>query len=294
MQTVTPRGGPFDPDDDDSFAAWSRARRAARPADPSDLVVPMAEPATPSATERAALAQALKRTNMAFYRGPAPESVAGEKARVKALGAAFGLHRLDAHLCADEDAVTPLQVCRDGSRPRYIPYTDRPINWHTDGYYNTAADAIRGMVLHCVQPAAEGGVNGVMDPEWAWLRLREADPAWARALMHPAAMTIPANTEGGDELREARQVPVFAVLDDGRLHMRYTQRKRNLVWRDDPATREAVAFLDELLAGPEAWHHRLDAGCGLLCANVLHTRTGFRDDPARARVMLRARYLDPL
>ncbi len=40
-------------------------------------------------------------------------------------------------------------------------------------------------------------------------------------------MTIPANVEGGREIREARTGPVFSVdTKDGTLHMRYTKRRQ--------------------------------------------------------------------
>jgi len=36
----------------------------------------------------------------------------------------------------------------------------------------------------------------------------------------------------------------------------------------------------------------LQPGMGLLCNNVLHDRSGFTDDPARPRLIYRARYHD--
>ena len=56
-------------------------------------------------------------------------------------------------------------------------------------------------MLHCVSPAADGGENGLLDPEIAYLRLRDENPEFIRALMAPDAMTIPANTEEGGENR---------------------------------------------------------------------------------------------
>jgi len=75
--------------------------------------------------------------------------------------------------------------------------------------------------------------------------------------------------------------------------MRYTDRKRNIVWRDDPLTKEAVANLKEILHGESPWHFRgrLEAGWGLVSNNVLHTRTGFTDGE-RPRLLYRARYYD--
>jgi hypothetical protein len=219
------------------------------------------------------------------------------KARLTAMGNAFGLRRLDRNLCADEDGITALEVRDGGSAGEYIPYSNCPLSWHTDGYYNEANEQVRGVVLHCVRPAEEGGSNALMDPEIAYIRLRDEDPAYIAALMHPQAMTIPPNVVGGRQIRPARSGPVFSVDSvSGALHMRYSARKVNVVWRDDAATGAAVAFLNGLLAvdGPDILHWRLEAGQGYIGNNVLHNRSRFRDavSGGPGRLIYRARYFD--
>jgi hypothetical protein len=108
-------------------------------------------------------------------------------------------------------------------------------------------------------------------------------------------MTIPANLAEGQVVRPEQAGPVFSVTPVGRLHMRYTGRKRNIVWRDDPLTTRALACLRDVLHRQTPWHleGRLQAGWGLISNNVLHTRTGFEDGP-RQRLLYRARYYDRL
>jgi hypothetical protein len=86
---------------------------------------------------------------------------------------------------------------------------------------------------------------------------------------------------------------VFSIRPDGRLHMRYTDRSRNIAWRDDPLSAEAVTCLKQVLQTPSPWHvtGRLEPGWGLISNNVLHTRTGFTDG-AKPRLLYRARYYD--
>jgi hypothetical protein len=219
----------------------------------------------------------------------------------RALGLQLGLERLDANWLADDDGISPITV-RAGAGPAagFIPYTNRAIKWHTDGYYQPPERAIRGMVLHCVRPAASGGANRLLDHELAYIALRDADPAHVRALAAPDAMTIPARTDDDGVARPAQAGPVFAVDDSGRLLMRYTARTRSIEWKADAATRAAVAALEALLAGealaggaplPQL-RLRMEAGMGLVCNNVLHDREAFIDDPARPRLLYRARYLD--
>jgi hypothetical protein len=86
---------------------------------------------------------------------------------------------------------------------------------------------------------------------------------------------------------------VFSVQPDGHLHMRYTDRKRNVQWHDDSLTVEALAHLRALLYEKTQWHFqaRLESGSGLISNNVLHTRSGF-EDGERPRLLYRARYYD--
>ncbi|MGB5206622.1 MAG: hypothetical protein WBN76_02810, partial [Azonexus sp.] len=81
----------------------------------------------------------------------------------------------------------------------------------------------------------------------------------------------------------------------GNLHMRYTARTRSIAWKQNAATQAAVAALERLLnqdGTPHVFHAQLEPGMGLLCNNVLHDRAAFSDDPARPRLLYRARYLD--
>jgi hypothetical protein len=139
-----------------------------------------------------------------------------------------------------------------------------------------------------------------MDHEIAYLLMRDANPDYVRALMREDAMLIPKNAVDGVELRPDRVGPVFMVAADGHLHMRYTMRKRNVIWKDDPLVQEAVAWLRDLLNGqlsdglPHIYRGTLQAGWGLISNNVLHDRSAFEDgtDPARNRLLYRARYHD--
>jgi Taurine catabolism dioxygenase TauD, TfdA family len=215
-------------------------------------------------------------------------------------------------LMSDEDDITTLTVAENGERKgEFIPYTDRPIRWHTDGYYNPSGRWILGMLLHCASPAAEGGVNGLLDHEILYLLLRDENPQHVRALMQDDAMSIPPRyeetaltpTQGerGQTLvpnrfiaRDAETGPVFSTLPGGQLHMRYTARTRSIAWKQDDATLGAVAAIERLLAQDLPWifRHRMEAGMGLICNNVLHDRTGFVDTPEQKRVMFRARFYD--
>lgn len=291
---MPPTPSPFALDNPPAYHAWRDAKLARYPRALEELIVEVRDPRQLTRAEHEALLDRCRRANMAIY--ASGHGGQEDKEILTRLGAQLGLRRLDHNLNADEDAVTPLRVAEDGPRSGYIPYTNRAIDWHTDGYYNPLDQQVRGFVLHCVFAAEQGGENALLDPEIAYIWLRERDPALVAALMGPEVMTIPANAGEGGEIRPERTGPVFLVAPDGRLHMRYTRRKRNVVWKPDPEVGAAVELLAQALGGdsPGIFRARLEPGWGLVCNNVLHTRSAFTDgpDPARRRLLYRGRYYD--
>lgn len=282
----------FLPENKSAYERWRDAKLAGYPRAAEDLVVQVGDPRSLTPDESQALLALCRKTNMAIYacRG----SCAADKDIPRRVGEHFGLVQLDNNLLADEDAISAIAVTQEKSGRGYIPYTTRRILWHTDGYYNPSERQVRGMILHCVRPAADGGVNELLDHEIVYILLREESPAHIRALMAPDAMTIPANEESGED-RAAVAGPVFSIdSSTGCLHMRYTARTRSIVWKDNDATHRAVAALEKILAddSPYKFRHRLNAGEGLLCNNVLHNRTEFVDgvDKNAGRLLYRARY----
>jgi len=155
---------------------------------------------------------------------------------------------------------------------------------------------IRSMLLHCVRSASEGGENGLLDHEIAYIRLRDENPGHIAALMQPDAMTIPANEEADGKTRAENTGPVFTLdPDTGGLTMRYTARKRNIRWRGDAATQAAVRALERVLSeDPLIMRVKLDPGDGVICNNVLHDRIGFETDPrpGPGRLLFRIRSYD--
>lgn len=282
---------PFDLNDTAAYAHWRVGKLANAPASAQELIVAVSDPRALTAAEHAALAERIRHCNMAIYASPVLDA---DSNIPRLLGRQFGLTQLDANWLAGEDGISKIQVADNGTRRHYIPYTDKPIKWHTDGYYNPPERQIRAMVLHCVRSAAEGGLNRLMDHEMAYLLLRDENPQHIAALMQPDAMTIPLREDETDGVRAAQTGPVFSLDAAGNLHMRYTARTRSIAWKNDAATRAAVAALERLLVSDSAhvYTAHLAPGMGLLCNNVLHDRSAFTDDPASPRLLYRARHLE--
>lgn len=283
---------PFFPENESAYQQWREQKLRHYPARVEELVVEVGDPRALTSAERGAILQRCSKANMAIYAGRARDA---DKDIPRLLGRQFGLQRLDANWLADEDGITQLAVSGTGQRQDYIPYTNRPIKWHTDGYYNPPERRIRAMLLHCVASAASGGRSGLMDHEIAYLLLRDANPDFVRALMAPEAMTIPARSNDHGVARPAETGPVFQVdPQTDELHMRYTARTRSIQWQQDALTSAATAFLEKALNtdSPYVFHATLEPGMGIICNNVLHDRTGFADDQTHRRLLYRARYYD--
>ena len=241
------------------------------------------------------LIAACDKFNYVIYR--LSDSDSGNKNFVRQTGLSLGLDRLDGNLCSDEDNISSIQVMNSGRQSGYIPYTDKKLTWHTDGYYNETSRTIRAMILHCVRPAESGGENLMLDHEMAYIQLRDENPQYISAFTELDVLTIPPNIENGVEIRGAQSGPVFSLdAQSNSLHMRFSARTRNIEWKNNSLTQEAVACMNQLLEpnNPYVITYRMQAGEGIIANNVLHNRTAFVDSdlPEKARLLFRARSYD--
>ena len=277
---------------DTDYQQWRKIRLASYPRKVDDLRVEIGGLLHLSSTERAEILAACRRSNMAIYTCRDDFS---DRAAIKTFAAGFGLTRLDHHLCVNDDGVSELSSTTEGPRSGYVPYSNRSLSWHTDGYYNKASERIQAVVLHCASAAQTGGENALLDVEIAYILLRDMDSRYITAFEHPECMTIPANIGAEGEIRPRACGPVFSYNErSGRIHMRFSARKKNIQWRDDALTGEARQALAEILDNKN-WpllRYQLRPGEGLISNNVLHNRTTFEDGPQRKRLLYRARYFD--
>lgn len=323
---------PFDLSNESEYRDWRAAKLANYPRRADELIVTIEDPRTLKRSEIDALHACCVRANMVLYH--APDVPAHDKKFPHQFAKQLGLVHLEGNYLADEDGLSSITPASDEEhiRGEYVPYTHKPINWHTDGYYNAPDRRILGMLLHCAQDAESGGENALLDPDIAYIQLRDRRPDYVAALMQPDAMTIPARVEealsptlmkplahrlspqAGKSLvisqgereqtlnpnqgiaRAEQSGPVFSIdPNEGFLHMRYTARTRSIEWKRDAITQAAVNTLAEILHDSEyVLRTRLKPGMGIICNNVLHTRTAFTDRPDRRRLLYRGRYYDRL
>lgn len=295
MTTNTLQNSPFHLDNHQVYKQWREKKLQAYPLNIKDIMVKVDNPGKLSAGERQKMLDSCGIANFCLYRVNRNFGDLSKQDLIN-LGLQLGLKRMDHNLCADTAGVSSITVTDQGRANEYIPYTNRPINWHTDGYYNNKEQRIKSMVLHCIHAAGTGGENALLDPEIAYILMRDHDPEMVFALMQEDALTIPANMENGKLVRAAQSGPVFTLHGPANfLHMRYTARTRSIHWKSDSNTRRAVAFLQDLLTSDLEYkfNYRLQAGEGLLSNNILHNRSGFENlSDGGSRLLYRVRYYD--
>ena len=151
------------------------------------------------------------------------------------------------------------------------------------------------MLLHCVRPALEGGATELINHEIVYALLAQTNPDYVAALSQADVMTIPANSQAPDGPRQAQSGPVFWQGPD-RIYMRYTTRRHNIQWRQDPLSREAVEALAEMLRQRTdlVFHRQLRPSEGVLSNNTPHRREPFHDSTKRdrGRLFYRGRFHD--
>ncbi|CAA6828103.1 MAG: Taurine catabolism dioxygenase [uncultured Thiotrichaceae bacterium] len=277
-----------------SYPEWRQSKLSTYPLLPEQLIIDIPDINGLTHNIISQMSKNITKHNFSFYRFENPDQ--NNKQAVHNLATNRGLIHVDNNLCSDADNLTSIEVRENRGQHEYVPYTSRPINWHTDGYYNADDKQIHGVILHCARPAIEGGMNYVLDHDIAYILLKDENPAYIDALCHPNAMTIPANILNGEIIRPEQTGPVFSYTRDRRIHMRYSARLRNIIWRDDDATQEALAFLRTLWESdsPYILSYKLQAGEGFISNNVLHARTTFKDhnNKEMKRLLYRGRFFD--
>jgi hypothetical protein len=286
---------PFRLDNEQAYQAWRARKLAGREQLEPAFVFRLDSDGKLPQSACAAIRDQLQAFNFVLFEAGPGEF---DKQAFVELNRQFGLRDPDSNLGADADRVTALRVVdASDTRAQYIPYTNRAMNWHTDGYYNPPERRINAFALYCVSPAQRGGGNYLFDHEMMYLLIRDQSPELLQALMQDDLMHIPANLQGRRVIRREESGPVFSLqADSAALNMRYTSRPHNIVWKTDRRSQRALNLVREILMEDAALIDiSLRAGQGMVCNNILHGRHAFHDAATdSARLVYRARYRDPI
>ena len=209
---------------------------------------------------------------------------------------ALGLTNSVSNLFSDEDNISNItnqEEEKQTSKGEYIPYTNKQLNWHTDGYYYPINSAIKSFLLHCVYPAKEGGENLLMDHEIIYIHIRDHNPDFIDVLMQNNIMEIPNNKN----LKESKNIsgPVFYVDEKKFLNMRFTSRQKNIIWKKNDMIKKIKKFIFEFINEDEKYLFKLllKKNQGYIANNVLHKRENYIDGDKK-RLLKRLRFSNRL
>ena len=59
----------------------------------------------------------------------------------------LGLEKIIQNPYSDKNGVSNITAIKDKRQGEYIPYTNKKLNWHTDGYYNSEKEEVRAFIL---------------------------------------------------------------------------------------------------------------------------------------------------
>jgi len=276
----------------DDYRYWRDEKLANIPTTLDAYIVEIQNPFKLTSVERNEIQSLCQKGNFSLFQIQPIEQY--DKAIIS-INTQLGLKDFDQHLFVKAGGLAHITQSDKKDQGEFIPYTDKNLGWHTDGYYNAIEQRIRAFTLFCVKPAAQGGVNEWVDPQMIYLLLREDNPDVIKALIHPKAMSIPEHQVDGKVRRSTSTGPIFFIDElSKQLSMRYTQRKKNIEFFDSLEIQQAVMYLDNLLNTTTDYHfkHLMKTGQGLVCNNILHKRNAFTDDKDNPRLLLRGRYLN--
>ena len=197
------------------------------------------------------------------------------------------------NLLADENGISSItdnsSLVQKKLNIEYIPYTNKPLNWHTDGYYHPLDSTVKSFLLHCNEPAQKGGENLLLDHEILYIFLRDYNPDFIDVLMQENIMEIPKNKNSKSSSSSVG--PVFYIDSEKFLNMRFTSRQQNIIWRKDDMIKKIKNYISSFILDDSKYIFKLllKKNQGYLANNILHKRERYLDGENK-RLLKRLRF----
>ena len=169
--------------------------------------------------------------------------------------------------------VSLIMSLESGNAVNYIPYTNKQLNWHTDGYYDEKP--IFSWLLHCEEPAYSGGENYLLDHE---LAIREYIFKYDNldSLSRSDALVIPGNVEAKRDETKGYICDSDNVYK--RFHMKFSMREKNMKLNEQSKT--AFMRMKKIIkedCKKYCLTYKLSKNEGIVSNNILHGRNSFKD-----------------
>ena len=267
----------------DDYRRWRDRKLAGFTSDMDKLMVEIKNPHKLTESEINLSSTIINQSNLLFFE--LKEDNDDIKSSLMKLAKQFGMGNFEILESSEKSGLTKIEVSAESKvKSEYVPYTNKSLNWHTDGYYNEANDPILSWLLFCQSNSSSGGDNKFMDHEIAYILFNEQSEN-IRDLTDDKAFIIPENIHSG---RKAVSSYVFKLLDE-KLHMRFSMRQKNIIWRDN--IRESVELLKSIIRENESYQikYKLEPNQGVISNNIIHMRTSFTNTTNKNRLLYRLR-----
>ncbi len=269
----------------DDYKRWEENKLNSFTSKMDNLMVEIAEAESLKKSEKIKIKSLLHQHNLVFYEFKSMKNTSSNA--LLSLSEQLGLEDFDYNPKSDKTGLTPITVHNDlNTDDEYVPYTTKPLNWHTDGYYNLLDESIHSWLLHCDKPAKQGGENEFLDHEIAYILFNRVNTNIS-SLMDNNAYVIPKNIKTG---RSSVNSYVFSFNNVyGKLHMRFTMREKNIHWNKNIANE--INELKQIIQNSKNYQikYKLDSGQGAITNNILHNRSSFTNSDNQTRLIYRIR-----
>tara|TARA_B100001057_G_scaffold355537_1_gene357557 strand:- start:185 stop:1015 length:831 start_codon:yes stop_codon:yes gene_type:complete len=252
------------------FMIWAAEKEANVPSSINDLTLVIEDINHIKSDEISKIKSLMKRYNCCLYKS---KTKLKSKEDLINFTQCLGMKTYDVNNI-DNNAVCSITRNKVNDGKGYIPYTDKALNWHTDGYYDEKP--IYSWLLHCVVPAIEGGESHLLDHEIVIRQyvLKHDD---IELLERKNAFTIPGNIDAG-----RLDTTSYICSDDNRykkLHMKFSMRKENISLNDD--VKSAIIKMKKIIEDDCKKYYltyKLSKNEGIISNNILHGRNSYKDD----------------
>jgi hypothetical protein len=258
------------------FKQWALEKEDNIPLKIDDLIVKIQDINHATLAEISNIKDIIKRFNYCIY-----QSKVGLNAQADLMNFAqsIGMETYDTNNIHNSP-ISLIMSLETKNALNYIPYTNKKLNWHTDGYYDEKP--IFSWLLHCEEPAYSGGENYLLDHE---LAIREYIIKYdnLESLSSLDAFTIPGNTHAN-----RGETKGYICDNDNeykKFHMKFSMREKNMKLNEQSKT--AIMRMKKIIkedCKKYCLTYKLSKNEGIVSNNILHGRNSFEDGKAMRKL----------
>ena len=259
------------------FKQWALAKESNIPSNIDDLKVVVQDINHVSSKEISSIRDMVKKYNCCIYRSTTDLLSKGNLIR---FATSIGMKTYDSNNI-DNSPVSTIMSAKEKNSINYIPYTNKQLNWHTDGYYDEKP--IFSWLLHCEQPADSGGENYLLDHELA-IKEYISKHDNLGPLMNSDAFIIPGNADAGRNETKGYICDINNKYK--KLHMKFSMRKENMKLSNE--SKMAILKMKKIIKDDCKKYYltyKLSKNEGIVSNNILHGRNSFEDGKIIRKVL---------